>query len=242
MGASALVAARRRPRPLPRPALRPGNRASVRFRATAAAVLVVALALALAAVTLVYLVGHAVQETVNAAARTQAQQIALGLDGGAPRLPLAGGDDGVLVQVVSGDHVLTASPVLRGRAVLTDLRPAAGKLHDTTIDGARVGEEGERYRVVVLGLPASSGAARVIAAQSLSLAEDTVDLLVRLATIGVPLLLIVVGAVTWSAVGRALRAVEAIRARTAGIGAADLSARVPEPRTGDEVAALAGTM
>jgi signal transduction histidine kinase len=36
--------------------------------------------------------------------------------------------------------------------------------------------------------------------------------------------------------------VEAIRARTARIGAADLSARVPVPSTGDEVAALAGTM
>jgi signal transduction histidine kinase len=39
-----------------------------------------------------------------------------------------------------------------------------------------------------------------------------------------------------------LQPVEAIRARTAGIGAADLSARVPVPATGDEVAALAGTM
>jgi signal transduction histidine kinase len=238
MGASAEVIGRRRPWP----ALRLGRRASVRSRATAAAVLVVAVALALAAVALVSLVRNAVRETVTAAALTEAEQVALGLDGGPPQVPLTGGDDGVLVQVVSGVDVVAASPVLDGRPALTDVRPAPGAVQTSSIDGARVGEEGERYQVVALGLPASSGGDLVIAAQSLSLAEDTVALVTRLAAIGMPLLLAVVGAVTWSSVGRALRPVEAIRARTAGIGAADLSARVPVPPTGDEVAALADTM
>lgn len=217
-------------------------RAGVRLRATAAAVLVVAAALLLAAVALVQLVGRAVQDTATTAATTQAQQVAADLGRRAAEVQPAEVDDGVLVQVVSGSSVVAASPGLRGVPALTGVRPGAGAVDTSTIDGGRVGEPGERFRLVVLGVPATSGADRVIAAQSLAIAESTVSSVTRLAAVGVPLLLVVVGAATWSSVGRALRPVEAIRARTAEIGAADLSARVPEPATGDEVAALAGTM
>jgi signal transduction histidine kinase len=222
--------------------VRPPSRAGVRLRATAAAVLVVAVALGLAAVALVTLVGAAVQDTVTTAVRTRAEQVAADLTGSAPQLQLAGVDDGVLVQVVSGDRVLAASPGLRGRPPLTDTPLRSGQVDRSSIDGARVGEAGESYRVVALGLPSSAGAERVIAAQSLAIAESTVGSVTRLSAVGVPLLLVVVGAATWFSVGRALQPVEAIRARTARIGAADLSARVPVPSTGDEVAALAGTM
>jgi signal transduction histidine kinase len=53
---------------------------------------------------------------------------------------------------------------------------------------------------------------------------------------------LLVGAVTYVLAGRALRPVEDIRRRTATISGADLSARVPVPATGDEVALLAETM
>jgi signal transduction histidine kinase len=218
------------------------GRVSVRFRATAAAVLVVAVALALAAVALVSLVGNAVRQTVTTSVEAQVRQVAADLSGGTSNLPLAGVDDGVLLQVVSGGRVVSASPNLRGRAPLSDAQPAPGAVSTSSIDGARVGENGERYRVAAFGLPPSAGGDVVIAAQSLAIAESTVSSVSRLAAIGVPVLLVVVGAATWYSVGRALQPVEAIRARTAGIGAADLSARVPVPATGDEVAALAGTM
>ena len=218
------------------------GRVSVRSRATAAAVLVVAVALALAAVALVSLVGNAVRQTVTTSVETQVRQAAADLSGESSSLRLAAVDDGVLLQVVSGGQVVAASPDLRGRAPLTDVQPAPGAVSSTSIDGARVGESGERYRVVALGLPPSAAGDEVIAAQSLAIAESTVDSVSRLAAIGVPVLLVVVGAATWYSVGRALQPVESIRARTAGIGAADLSARVPVPATGDEVAALAGTM
>lgn len=88
----------------------------------------------------------------------------------------------------------------------------------------------------------SSGADRVIAAQSLAVAEDTEELVARLAAGGIPALLAVVGIATWTSVGRTLRPVEAIRARTAQIEAADLSTRAPVPTARDEIAALAETM
>ncbi|MFE3248709.1 sensor histidine kinase [Streptomyces sp. NPDC059209] len=60
--------------------------------------------------------------------------------------------------------------------------------------------------------------------------------------IGVPALLVVVGGVTWLVTRRALQPVEGIRREMAAITASeDLSRRVPEPGTHDEVAKLART-
>ncbi|MEU4246523.1 ATP-binding protein [Amycolatopsis sp. NPDC026612] len=61
-------------------------------------------------------------------------------------------------------------------------------------------------------------------------------------TFGVPLVALLIGVIAWLAVRRSLRPVEAIRGEVAEIGAHDLSRRVPAPRTGDEIARLAGTM
>ncbi|WP_179155321.1 HAMP domain-containing sensor histidine kinase [Microbispora sp. GKU 823] len=48
--------------------------------------------------------------------------------------------------------------------------------------------------------------------------------------------------IVWSLVGRTLRPVEAIRARTAEISVSDLSLRVPEPACDDEIGRLARTV
>ncbi|SFY16107.1 sensor histidine kinase [Streptomyces atratus] len=60
--------------------------------------------------------------------------------------------------------------------------------------------------------------------------------------IGLPVLLLVVAAVTWLVTRRALRPVEGIRREMAAITASeDLSRRVPEPGSRDEIARLART-
>jgi signal transduction histidine kinase len=64
----------------------------------------------------------------------------------------------------------------------------------------------------------------------------------RLLVIGVPVLLVLTGGTVWLVVGRALRPVEQIRGAVTAITSADLSQRVPEPGTGDEIGRLARTM
>ena len=64
----------------------------------------------------------------------------------------------------------------------------------------------------------------------------------RLLIIGVPFLLVLAGGTVWLVVGRALRPVEQIRGAVTAITSADLSQRVPEPGTGDEIGRLARTM
>jgi len=59
---------------------------------------------------------------------------------------------------------------------------------------------------------------------------------------GLPIAILFVAAVAWWAAGRALRPVERMRAELARITAADMSNRVRQPRTGDEIDRLAVTM
>ncbi|WP_245699581.1 sensor histidine kinase [Streptomyces roseifaciens] len=82
----------------------------------------------------------------------------------------------------------------------------------------------------------------VYAATPLGDEQETVTSVTRAMLIGLPLLLLVIAAVTWLVTRRALRPVEAIRARMAEITTShDLSRRVPEPASRDEVARLAVT-
>ncbi|MEV6992926.1 ATP-binding protein [Streptomyces sp. NPDC093228] len=82
----------------------------------------------------------------------------------------------------------------------------------------------------------------VYAGISLEEEQATLDQVTKSLLTGLPFLLAVVAAVTWLVTRRALRPVEGIRAEMAEItGSGDLSRRVPEPRSGDEIARLART-
>ena len=70
-------------------------------------------------------------------------------------------------------------------------------------------------------------------------AVNTVTVLL---TFAVPLLVAVIGVITWVIVGRALAPVARIRAEVDDISAERLDRRVPVPPSGDEIAALASTM
>ena len=218
------------------------DRLGVRFRATAAAVAVVAVALGLSVTVLVILVGRTVGNSVTAAVLAQANEVGTQLDGDVSVVRFAQAEGGVRVQVVRGGDVVAASRSLTGRRPLSAAHPAPGESLVQTLDGAPIGRPGVTYRVAVVGTDAASGADRVIAFQSLTVARNAQDVVLRVAAVGIPLLLLLVGFATWISVRRALRPVEEIRARTAGIGAADLSARVPVPPAQDEIAALARTM
>ncbi|KRV49508.1 histidine kinase [Wenjunlia vitaminophila] len=91
-------------------------------------------------------------------------------------------------------------------------------------------------RTVSAGVPVTVYAGSSLTSQRAAVSDVTWSMLGWL-----PVLLVVVAAVTWLVTGRSLRPVEAIRAEMAEIRASDLSRRVPEPRSRDEVARLART-
>ena len=82
----------------------------------------------------------------------------------------------------------------------------------------------------------------VHAGAPLAAEQEAVDTVRTSMLTGLPLMLLVVAGVTWLVTRRALRPVEGIRQEMAAITASeDLSRRVPEPDSGDEIARLART-
>ncbi|MFI6288187.1 ATP-binding protein [Streptomyces sp. NPDC051018] len=243
---------------------------SVRAKAALGATAVVAVALIVAgtAVLLVlraYLVDQA-QLQAEVAARDIASRIVRELP--ADRRDLRAGE-GRPVQVVDEDgRVLAVSEDLEkisgtGSTSVTPVSPsggdgdegggdgdddpargevAAGKPEfstgEATVDGDTVA-----YRFAAVEATLDSGpTVTVYAGAPLSVEEDAVGSVREAMLVGLPVLLLVVGSVTWLVTRRALRPVEAIRGEMAAITASeDLSRRVPEPGTGDEVARLART-
>ena len=82
----------------------------------------------------------------------------------------------------------------------------------------------------------------VVAASPLAEVVRSVEAVIRTSMIGVPLLIMLVGAVTWSAMGRTLEPIERIRTQVEQLSSQTLDRRVPVPGTNDEVARLAETM
>ncbi|MET9671327.1 HAMP domain-containing sensor histidine kinase [Streptomyces sp. NPDC006475] len=107
-----------------------------------------------------------------------------------------------------------------------------------TVDG-----ESAEYRFAAVEAANGDGLTlTVYAGAPLAPEQDAVNTVREAMLVGLPLLLVVVGGVTWLVTRRALQPVEGIRSEMAAITASeDLSRRVPEPGSRDEVARLART-
>ncbi|QKG24377.1 sensor histidine kinase [Actinomadura verrucosospora] len=129
------------------------------------------------------------------------------------------------------DHGRDDDP--RRGEVSTDVRYSGGR--------ATVDHDAADYRFAAVEATPPAGGTVVVYAGA-RLATQAVGSVTRAMLLGLPLLLLVVGGVTWLVTRRALRPVEAIRAEMAAItSAGDLARRVPVPGSRDEVAGLAET-
>ncbi|MEJ8279582.1 HAMP domain-containing sensor histidine kinase [Pseudonocardia spirodelae] len=109
--------------------------------------------------------------------------------------------------------------------------------------GPGAGEiETENMMVVGLGERVFDRPITIYTAQPTDQLHSAVRLVTLLVVFGVPLLVLVAGGFTYLFAGRALRPVETMRTKVAGMGDKDLSQRVDEPVARDEVGRLARTM
>ena len=218
---------------------------SVRLRSTLAATAVVAVALIVGALVLMWLLRASLTRAVHASAELRAQDVATQLAGeGTAPLDLALSSrpsEQSIVQVIDrAGVVVAASPAIAGETPLSTARPAPGQTVATTTSLPVGGQE--PFFVVARGVHASGGDFVVIAAESTASVQQSVETVAVLLALGFPALLFVVGAAVYIVVGRSLRPVERMRTQVAGITLADLSQRVPDPQTADEISRLAGTM
>ncbi len=196
----------------------------------------VAIVLALAGLALVALLRTTLTTGIDASVRTRADEIAALVQAGtlATVVPAAQ-DEGSVVQVLDGTGaVIAATGNIQGEPALV-APSVGGALH--TAAGLPIGA-GDRFRV----LTTQVGTDTVIVAQSLGPADRAVTSAGTLLVEVLPVVLALAALITWLGVGRALAPLEQIRRRTATIGAGEVTAQVPLPRTRDEVYRLAQTM
>jgi signal transduction histidine kinase len=218
----------------PRPTRR-GRLGSVRVRTTLAAVLIVGSALLSACIGLVWATRHAVTENVRDAATIYAEGLVEQLDAGVTPdgVEMSDGDE-LLIQILGpGREVERSSRIIAGRPAVADLRPGESRdlgkpTHDDRFLGVAVGTKDGLHTVLV--------------ARSSDVVDESTNAVTGFLLVGLPLMVVLVGATTWRLVGRTLRPVESIRREVAEISVSELHRRVPVAGGGDEVTRLAATM
>lgn len=217
--------------------------AGVRLTTSLMATLVVAVALATAGTLLSVLLRHSLTRGVEDAARQRAQDLSAAIagDGVDAVADLTKRGSNSVTQVLYGDTVLFSSPDLAGQPPITAARPMPGRAPSP--GRFRLPGEDDDHSVAVVGVQGPDGRAFVVVvAQSLESIDTTIRTLTGLLAVGMPLLVLLVAGSTFLVTGRALRPVEAIRRRVAGIDSSQLGTRVPVPPARDEVGRLAETM
>ncbi|MFI8425834.1 sensor histidine kinase [Streptomyces sp. NPDC085479] len=240
---------------------------SVRAKTAIGATAVVAVALVAAGVAVLLALRGSLGGQADADAEAEARRVAVQIAAGTPYrgLELPDAEDHP-VQVVDRDgRVLAVSDGLESISgtgvpgVTPDPGAGTGRDDDDDADDPEVGQVGDvgwhgEGRATVDGESAAYRFAQVEvtdprdetvlvnAGASLEDRRSTVTTALWSMLAGLPVLLAVVAGVTWWVTRRALAPVEGIRREMAAITAsADLSRRVPEPDSGDEVARLART-
>jgi signal transduction histidine kinase len=217
--------------------------ASIRLRTTLIAVTIVAAVSFAGATVLVAVLQHQLITQIDTALRTRLDDLQTASAGGI-RLPASlpnTGDEGTVVQIVDDTGVvMTQSANIRDRTALMASSPA-GITQIRTLEQAPIGDTAA-YRLANRRVVSAGRNVDVVVGASLDPTRESVYTLRRSLLLGVPLLLLLVGAVTWFAAGRVLTPVESIRATMADISASDLSQRVPQPTGRDEISRLARTM
>ncbi|MDH2426326.1 HAMP domain-containing sensor histidine kinase [Sphaerisporangium sp. TRM90804] len=145
-----------------------------------------------------------------------------------------------LVQVVApGPRVIAASPAARGLPPLTSVWPSPS---DPQSDVQTCAHPALGcIRISALRVTSSDDSTVVYAGGPVQGLIST-GVFDALFSIQVALLISLAVWATWKITGRTLRPVEAIRAELAATNVNDLSSRVPEPNSDDEVARLARTV
>jgi signal transduction histidine kinase len=224
---------------------------AIRIRAAIAAALVVGLALAVSGFATVTLLQGSLYANATNTAMAEALDLSYFVtkSGHLPqRLPIS--DEEMAAQIVNRHGVVVASSYnVVGQAPMATLHPGPGKeaslpavvLHVLARTHVNLGLD-SRFVVVAAGLALGSMQGTVLVANSLGAADHAVDLVALALVLAVPVVMLLVGFLVSWFMGRSLRTVELIRAEVAELSATDLSRRVSEPSTLDEIGRLARTM
>jgi signal transduction histidine kinase len=215
---------------------------TVRARTTLLATLATAAVLVAASIALMSLLTSELTESGDSTSQARVRDLLASVAEGSLPATIDPGDDESVAQVVAADGtVLAASPNVEGRPPLVDWVATSGELVQATVEGPD-DDETEQYRIWYADGNAAGTPVTVVVGRSLESVQEASAAARRLVLVGVPLVLALLAATVWLAVGRALRRIDDITSTVAGIDASELGRRVPETGVDDEVGRLATTM
>lgn len=201
--------------------------------------LVLGVALVISAAVLVSLLRAHLTDQVRASARLRADDVAAALNSGTPPKSLAVTNDEDIIQVVAGNgSVIASSRNVEGEPRIADLAPG----RSITVTRLPSDNEHRGFLVVATKAHVDAQPVTVLVARADELIVTSTQSVSFLLAVGVPVLLLLVGATVWWLTGRALSPVEAMRREVDEISGSELHRRVPDPPGADEIARLASTM
>jgi signal transduction histidine kinase len=214
------------------------SRLGVRTRVVGAFALVMAVLLAVAGVAIRQGVEAELTDATDDALEAHAELVVDRLDAG--RAPGDPGSEDRFVQVIGpGGELRFASPGVPDALVgLAREEPRTVALPEAE-DEAEDGFDEDRARV--LARAARDGQVVIVGA-SVEATEDALGALGGVLLVALPLALVLACAAGWVAVGSALRPVERMRRRAAGISETSLDERLPLPEADDELRRLGETL
>jgi signal transduction histidine kinase len=150
-------------------------------------------------------------------------------------------EDESLIQILdhSGNVVASSNNIAGETSIFVVTAPSEGFIHFTT-DAVPIGEGA--FRIVGRRVNTSLGTFTIYVGYSLGSVDESVRSLTALLLIGLPLLVLVVGFITWLTTARALKPIETMRRDVESMTADKLHERVTVPIPKDEVRRLALTM
>ncbi len=215
---------------------------TLRARVTIVASVAITAVVLLGFLLLYDLQAEAARRTIDGQLRTYVTQIQqAGQHGHWPRpLPPSTLNAGAEAQVIGADgHVLAATRTLAGLPAVYLLPAGATQPVRQTAAADVVPNE---VQVVAMRTTVGGRPVVIIAEASTGLLNQLNSDFAGRLLLAIPVALLLAGFTVWLIVGRALRPVEHIRRAVTEITSADLSRRVPEPGTADEIGHLASTM
>ncbi|WP_418058994.1 sensor histidine kinase [Pimelobacter simplex] len=215
---------------------------AVRTRTTLGAVVVVALALLIGAAALVLVVRGSLHDAAEATAEHRAADLAAQVEAGGPPASPGAGDPEDDDEDPEDPEEVVWQVLGPGGAVVSASQPLTGALPADDEDVVDLAGADHPYVVASEGAEHAGTAYVVVVGVSLEDVDETTAALLTPLLVGLPLLLLVVGATTWLVVSRALGPVERIRREVEQITGSRLDRRVPEPPARDEIGRLARTM
>jgi signal transduction histidine kinase len=195
---------------------------------------VVGIALVAAAFGIVAFVERSLAAQAGDEAALRAGQLAEAGIGGGTTIDVPDPEE-EFVQVLDGDRVVAASANVAGLPALATPSPE---------DAVRVSPPFAPGPFIAgaARMETAGGSRKVVVGLNIDDVIEARNAVIVAMFVGVPVLLVIVGLVTWWIVGRTLRPVEDIRTEVERISARDLHRRLPEPPGHDEIGRLAGTL